>query len=148
MDSIEFYTKELHSSLPWTLSVPTQTNPFPLNCLLTPVLFWVYSHIKGKTWFWVFLWLLSFTVVFQESGRKKQKILNYCCSFAYQLMLKRVDHHLSSKKDPALVGRRGFNAVGQEGEANACLVLEHKYCLCSVRQTQKLKTIPWKPPQR
>lgn len=142
-----FYTKELGSSPPWTLSMPTQTNPSPLNCILRPVLVWVYPHIKGKTRFWVLLWLLSFSILFQESGRKKQKILNCCCSFSYKLMLKGADQDPSSKKGPALVGRGGFNAVRQEEEVNGWLVLEHKYWLYSVRQTQKLKTTPWKTPQ-
>lgn len=61
-------------------------------------------------------------------------------------MLKEVDRDLSSKRDPALVGRGGFNAVRQEGEVNGWSVLEHTYRLCSVRQTQKLK-IPRKTPQ-
>lgn len=57
-------------------------------------------------------------------------------------MLKGVDHNLSSKRDPVLVVRGRFSEVGQEGVANGWLMLEHKYCLHSVRQTEKLKTIP------
>lgn len=49
--SVVFYTKGLHSSLPGTLSMLTQINPFSLNCLLTAVLFLVYPYIKGKTQF-------------------------------------------------------------------------------------------------
>jgi len=55
-------------------------------------------------------------IVFQETGRKKQKIFNYCCSSSYKLMLKGVDHDLSSKRDPVLVRRGGFDAARQEEE--------------------------------